>query len=342
VIPVDDIEVRPMLAPDIPAVLRLAARLRPTVVQRFAPLWRRGEFEGSLVATLGDRVVAFARCTFPAFGECWWEGMLVDDRVRGRGLASAVCTSLVTLAEQHGSRVIRLSTANDNGAVRHICIDKFGFSEHSHWLRVHATPANLVAGWPAAKNATLTPSAAWRFMTRQDDRPVIWTSPADFSIQTEAGRDEASSLVKRKLYLARRRAGELDGVLLFAPGNQRNCPPNTLCVIYAAARSDRSLRMLLASAYAVASRRGQHLALMMPLHSVRLRNELGARLTASSTEWTELVLLAKDLAAFGSYATSVGEAKAAPATPAAIIDSGSSAGSASGETTRNDAQYGSR
>lgn len=77
--------------------------------------------------------------------------------------------------------------------------------------------------------------------------------------------------------------------------------------------------MLLASAYAVASRRGQHLALMMPLHSVRLRAELGARLTASSTEWTELVLLAKDLATL----------------------SGSATGGATGETTPNDAQYGS-
>lgn len=327
----DDIEVRPMFAADIPAVLRLATRLRPTVVQRFASLWRRGEFEGSLVATLAGRVVAFARCSFPAFGECWWEGMLVDDRVRGRGLASAVCASLVTLAEQHGSRVIRLSTANENGAVRHICIDKFGFSEHSHWLRVHATPATLVAGWPPAKNATLTSSAAWKFMTRQDHCPVVWTSPADFSIQTEARRDEVDGLIKRKLCLARRRAGELDGMLLFAPANQRNCPQNTLCVIYAAARSDPSLRKLLASAYALASRRGQHLALMMPLHSVRLRTELGARLTASSTEWTELVLLTKDLAAPGSYATSASEAKSAPVTTIAT----------NGETTRDDVQYGS-
>lgn len=295
VIALGTLEIRPMRAGDVAAVRRLAARIRPTVVQRYAQRWQKGQFSGSVVAMLDGRLACFSQTTFTAPEEAWLEGMMVDDRVREHGISSAVTADQVEYAREHGASVVRLSTAADNGAVQHICIDKLGFFEHSRWLRVHSVPDKVITGWAPIDQKSVSSATVWQFMVAQADGPVLWTMPSDFTIQAEAHAGEVKTLIDRRLALMRLRDGRLDGLALLAPLNQENAPENTVRVIYLAARSDRGLQALLASARELAKRRGRKLALMIPVTSATLRQDLSERLTAAKVEWTELVLLAKDL-----------------------------------------------
>ena len=92
-------------------------------------VWARwiGEKQGRLiVAELGGVAVGLAKVTDFGRGEIWLEGLRVDPRYRGAGIARAINVEVLRTLKKLKPRAVRYCTGAGNRASRHIG-DKFGF-----------------------------------------------------------------------------------------------------------------------------------------------------------------------------------------------------------------------
>jgi GNAT superfamily N-acetyltransferase len=116
---------------------------------------RRGEF---VVATLRGRVAGFSKLTEHGPREWWLEGLRVDPKYRGRGIARALHEYLIARAGSEGPAMLRYATGGDNLASRHLG-ESSGFRLVGAYSRVHAkalTPAEREA------SKALPPLETWR------------------------------------------------------------------------------------------------------------------------------------------------------------------------------------
>lgn len=107
-----------------------------------------------LTALLDGIPVAVARACFPSPDEAWLEGMRVDPRYQGAGIAREVTTALVEAVERRGARAVRLLTMSYNLPIHRIC-ERLGLRLalrlRHRWrpLEIGAAPAALRQLGPA-------------------------------------------------------------------------------------------------------------------------------------------------------------------------------------------------
>jgi predicted PurR-regulated permease PerM/GNAT superfamily N-acetyltransferase len=80
----------------------------------------RGQFT---VAYVGEELVAFNKLTELSPGEWWLEGLRVEMRHRGRGLARLLHNYACELADQRGKGMLRFATSSENLPVQKIAVD---------------------------------------------------------------------------------------------------------------------------------------------------------------------------------------------------------------------------
>lgn len=109
------------------------------------------------VATLRGRVAGFAKLTQYGPGEWWLQGLRVDPKYRGRGVARALHDRLIELAGRTSPGKLRYATGGNNTASQHIGLTS-GFELVGHYLRLRA-PALTRAESAALELPALV---AWR------------------------------------------------------------------------------------------------------------------------------------------------------------------------------------
>lgn len=289
-------EVRPLTAADIPSVVRIATRQRPSIIARYSPLWESGRLDGLYVVTVGRRVAGFGCLSFSSPAEAWIEGLIVDKRLRGRGLGTALGEHLLARAAAAGARVVRLSTAVTNAPMLHIYLVKLGFHPAGRWLRVFRLPPAALFDWPAPTARPVGPAAAWQFVAESPTYQAahhLWTTPEDFTVQAELTEPQLRRLILQGSCIAIRRRGALCGLGTLGPPGQRNAPQGSLCLLHIAAADGSAFRAVLARAARMAHEGGLSLAFMIPVPSDAVRRRLIRRAKAYRARWAELVVLEK-------------------------------------------------
>lgn len=148
--------IRPAQASDRDAVLAFCARIWGgyDYLPKVWDEWLADPQGLFLTALLDGRPVAVARACFPSPDEAWLEGMRVDPRHRGAGIAREVTTALVEAVEKRGARAVRLLTMSDNLPIHRIG-ERLGFRLvlrlRHRWrpLEIGAAPAALRRLGPA-------------------------------------------------------------------------------------------------------------------------------------------------------------------------------------------------
>jgi len=114
------------------------------------------DHEGELaVASLDDRLIAFAHRTWLSPGVAWFEGIRTDPKWEGHGAAKAITDHFIRRARDAGASHIELSTYIDNDASIHI-IESYGFSRVGTFSYVERL-AEAIAPLTAATSATIRP-----------------------------------------------------------------------------------------------------------------------------------------------------------------------------------------
>ncbi len=114
---------------DKPFVLKFCERTWADYGDYIARVWdtwikdRRGRF---IVAEINGIPVGIAKITDFGRGEIWLEGLRVDPRYRGLGIANALNKEVLRTLRRIKPRVVRYCTGYSNRASRHIG-EKFGF-----------------------------------------------------------------------------------------------------------------------------------------------------------------------------------------------------------------------
>jgi ribosomal protein S18 acetylase RimI-like enzyme len=84
---------------------------------------RRGRL---IVAEMDGHPIGIAKVTQFSKGEIWLEGLRVDPRYRGRGIARALNVEVLRTVRRMRPRAVRFCTGSDNRATRHMA-EKMGF-----------------------------------------------------------------------------------------------------------------------------------------------------------------------------------------------------------------------
>lgn len=289
-------EVRPLRPADVPSILRIATRQRPSLIARYSSWWKSGRIGGLYVVTVGRRVAGFGCLSFSSPTEAWIEGLLVDKRLRGHGLGTALGEHLLAQAAVAGARVVRLSTAVTNAPMLHIYLDKLGFHPAGRWLRIFRLAPTALNDWPAPAAGSVTSAEAWQFVASSPTYQAahhLWTAPEDFTVQTELTEPQLRRLISLGACIAIRRRGTLCGLGALGPPGQRNAPQGSLRLLHIAAADASAFRAVLARAARIARERDLTLALMIPVPSDAVRRRLIRLARDSGARWTELVVLEK-------------------------------------------------
>lgn len=244
-------------------------------------------------------MVGFGCLSYPAPGEAWIEGLVVDKRLRGQGLGTQLGKHLIAQATLAGARIVRLSTAATNAPMLHIYMNKLDFHPAGRWLRVFNLPATAFTDWPVPVPGRVTPAEAWQFVAATPSYQSshhLWTTPEDFTVQAQFTEPLLRRQIERRQYIAVRRSGRLLALAMLGPSSQHNAPPGSLRLLQIYALQDSDFAATLARAGRSARVRGQSLAFMIPVPSDTMRRQLIRRAVANSANWTELVLLEKWLA----------------------------------------------
>ena len=147
--------IRPARPSDREAVLAISAQVWggedyvPEVVDR----WLAdpdGEFS---VATLRGRVVGFSKLTRHGPGEWWLEGLRVDPRYRGRGVARRLHAHQLALVRRIGSGTLRYSTGDGNRASQHLGLSS-GFRDIGHNLELRRNLVYCQHDHPRGRNVS--------------------------------------------------------------------------------------------------------------------------------------------------------------------------------------------
>jgi GNAT superfamily N-acetyltransferase len=128
-------ELRPAGWADQAAVAALAAQIwdgEDYLADCFADWVQDSEGQFTLVMA-GSELAACSKLTRLAPQEWWLEGLRVDPRFRGQGLARRLHDSGLALIRQRGGGWVRLATACDNPAVPRIAYQS-GFSRQNSYL----------------------------------------------------------------------------------------------------------------------------------------------------------------------------------------------------------------
>ena len=110
-----------------------------------------------VAATLRGRVTGFAMIRRYGPGEWWMQGLRVDPKYRGRGIARAIHDYLLAFAGQAGPGMVRYATGGDNLASQHLGRTS-GFEFVGRFLRLRA-PALTRA---ESAEPALAPLVTWR------------------------------------------------------------------------------------------------------------------------------------------------------------------------------------
>ena len=173
--------VRRATADDKPAVVEFCSQIwegwdyLPRVYDR----WLRDPRGAFLVAELDGRPVGTDKVTVLSPGEIWLEGLRVDPRARGRGVALAINRKAMEVIAGMNPRTVRFGTVADNLASRHMG-EKDGF-------RLIGECRRMVSGTPAEQPDTkLAPETAAEPAAVPDGGPSPELSPR-ISPEPDAG-----------------------------------------------------------------------------------------------------------------------------------------------------------
>ena len=144
------VELRPARWEDQTAVAALAAQIwngEDYLADCFAD-WLR-ETDGQFTLAIIDKQLAACnKLTRVGSSEWWLEGLRVDPRYRGIGLARLLHDYAIELARKHGNGRIRLATACDNPAVPRIAL-KTDFTRQNSYLHTKLSLPTLEGFGPA-------------------------------------------------------------------------------------------------------------------------------------------------------------------------------------------------
>jgi GNAT superfamily N-acetyltransferase len=142
--------IRPARPADRAAVMAISAQIwdGDDYIPAVWDSWLADPHGGFLVATLRGRVVALGKLTCHAAGQWWLEGMRVDPRYRGRGLARRMHEYQVALADRLDLGIIRFATGGDNAPMHHLG-EQTGFRRVGRYARLTAPAAAPGEGVPA-------------------------------------------------------------------------------------------------------------------------------------------------------------------------------------------------
>ena len=175
-------------------------------------LWigdRRGRF---LVAELDGVAVGIAKITDFGNGEIWLEGLRVDPRHRGKGIARAINVEVLRTLTRMKPRAVRYCTGQSNWGSRHIG-GSFGFKIAArmryYWMK---TRAGKVKGEFARPREA---AEIYRFMLAS--RFVKMTSGlmAEGWIFRELTPRLVASYIRQRRVMVIRRSGRLAGVAVY-------------------------------------------------------------------------------------------------------------------------------
>jgi GNAT superfamily N-acetyltransferase len=158
-----DLIIRPARPEDRPAMERICAHTWESgdYIQDMWDEWLAGEDGPLLVAELaGIGVVSLNKVTIHPAGQFWLEGMRVDPDYRGRGIARRCLDYNLAYAQEHGGRVVRLSTGDYNAPV-HAMVARVGMERVTTGLL--RTAAALPGGRRPAALGPGDGEAVWRF-----------------------------------------------------------------------------------------------------------------------------------------------------------------------------------
>ncbi|MCB9436569.1 MAG: GNAT family N-acetyltransferase [Anaerolineales bacterium] len=160
----DDVEFRKARAEDRPSIERIAAKTwdGEDYLPEVFDGWLQDEAGLFSVMTLQNEVVALSKLSQISPTEWWLEGLRVDAKYRGRGLARIMHHYTVAQARQIADGVLRFSTADENAAVLHLAQES-GFHEVARFARyyLHTLAPSLLGEWHQLTAADLSDVQAW-------------------------------------------------------------------------------------------------------------------------------------------------------------------------------------
>jgi GNAT superfamily N-acetyltransferase len=111
--------IRPARPDDRPAMERICAHTWEwgDYIPEVWDDWLADEQGLTIVGELAGRAVALSRFRFQAPDQIWLEGMRVDPEYRRRGIGRQFLDHSIAFAQEHGARMVRLSTSYHNVAV---------------------------------------------------------------------------------------------------------------------------------------------------------------------------------------------------------------------------------
>lgn len=160
----DEVEFRKAQADDRPAIERIAAHTwdgedyLPEVFEQ----WLQDDTGLFSVMTLQDEVVALGKLSKLGNDEWWLEGLRVDVRYQGRGLARIMHHYMVAQARHFADGLLRFATSSENKAVLHLAHES-GFLEVGYFARYYLremTPSQQGA-WEQLSASRLVDTQAW-------------------------------------------------------------------------------------------------------------------------------------------------------------------------------------
>jgi ribosomal protein S18 acetylase RimI-like enzyme len=166
--------IRPMISSDREQVFAISAQIwdGDDYVPEVWDAWLADPQGRFVAATLRGRVTGFAMITRYGPGEWWMQGLRVDPKYRGRGIARALHDYLLAFAGQAGPGMVRYATGGNNLGSQHLGRTS-GFEFVGRFLRLRA-PALTRAESAALALPPLTP---WRKGDLQDLERFLRRSP---------------------------------------------------------------------------------------------------------------------------------------------------------------------
>lgn len=181
-------------------------------IPRVWPEWikaRRGRF---IVAELDDAPVGIAKITDFGNGRLWLEGLRVDPKHRGEGIADALNREVVRTLERFRPSKVRFCTGVTNRASRHIG-QKYGFEIVArfryYWVRARA---GRVRGEPAGRRLA---SDIFDFIAGSRFTGLSSGLISEGWVFKELDRAMIDGYLSRRQVRIIKRAGELKGVAIY-------------------------------------------------------------------------------------------------------------------------------
>jgi ribosomal protein S18 acetylase RimI-like enzyme len=167
-----------------------------------------------IVAELGGVAIGTAKITDFGSGEVWLQGLRVDPRYRGKGIARAINVEVARTLGRMKARAVRYSTGRTNWASRHIG-GSFGFRIavrlRYYWQK---SRAGRIRGRFASKRDA---AAVYQFMRGSKFIRLTSGLVAEGWLFRELTPGLVASYIRRRQVMVVERSGKLVGVAAYTP-----------------------------------------------------------------------------------------------------------------------------